>query len=179
MTFYRPLSLRTGGRKRIFILFFCVIPPSQYPPSGSAGHLLINKEAYPIPILPVRIPFLNTVANLLLALWMTPYRISSFWTGVRMLYENEEKTQHDTERRIYYSDDTLRFSPPRWQILHIRSGWRLTFSSLWRLNVLYKDHEVGRQKELLAHVVRLRILACRNDLNRKRIVSLQLTAHSW
>ena len=148
MTFYRPLSLRTGGRKRIFIPFFCVIPPSQYPPSGSAGHLLINKEAYPIPILPVRIPFLNTVANLLLALWMTPYRISSFWTGVRMLYENEEKTQHDTERRIYYSDDTLRFSPPRWQILHIRSGWRLTFSSLWRLNVLYKDHEVGRQKEL-------------------------------
>ena len=68
MTFYRPLSLRTGGRKRIFILFFCVVPPSQYPPSGFAGHLLINKEAYPIPILPVRIPFLNTVANLLLAL---------------------------------------------------------------------------------------------------------------
>ena len=30
----------------------------------------------------------------------------------------------------------------------------------------------------VAHVVRLRILACRNDLNRKRIVSLQLTAHS-
>ena len=46
------------------------------------------------------------------------------------------------------------------------------------INVLYKDHGVGRQKELLAHVVRLRILACRNDLNRKRIVSLQLTAHS-
>ena len=45
-------------------------------------------------------------------------------------------------------------------------------------NVLYKDHGVGRQKELLAHAVRLRILACRNDLNRKRIVSLQLTAHS-
>ena len=37
---------------------------------------------------------------------------------------------------------------------------------------LYKDHRAGRQKELLAHVVRLRILACRNDLNRKRIVSL-------
>ena len=148
MTFYRPLSLRTGGRKRIFILFFCVVPPSQYPPSGSAGHLLINKEAYPIPILPVRIPFLNTVADPSLALWMTPYRIPSFRAEVRMLYENEEKSQHDTERRIYYSDDTLRFSPPRWQILHIRSGWRLTFSSLWRLNVLYKDHEVGRQKEL-------------------------------
>ena len=59
---------QNGGRKRIFILFFCVIPPSQYPPSGFAGHLLINKEAYPIPILPVRIPFLNTVTNPLLAL---------------------------------------------------------------------------------------------------------------
>ncbi len=47
------------------------------------------------------------------------------------------------------------------------------------INVLYKDHGVGRQKELLAHVVRLRILACRNDLNRKRIFSLQLTAYSW
>ena len=45
-------------------------------------------------------------------------------------------------------------------------SFRMTF------NVLYKDHGVGRQKELLAHVVRLRILACRNDLNRKRIVSL-------
>ena len=45
---------QNGGRKRIFILFFCVIPPSQYPPSGFAGHLLINKEAYPIPILTVR-----------------------------------------------------------------------------------------------------------------------------
>ena len=32
----------------------------------------------------------------------------------------------------------------------------------------------------VAHVVRLRILAaCRNDLNRKRIVSLQLTADSF
>ena len=50
---------------------------------------------------------------------------------------------------------------------------------LMTFNVLYKDHGVGRQKELLAHVVRLRILACRNNLNRKRIVSLQLTAHSW
>ena len=72
MTFYRPLSLRTGGRKRIFILFFCVVPPSQYPPSGFAGHLLINKEAYPIPILSVRIPFLNTAANPLLLFRMTP-----------------------------------------------------------------------------------------------------------
>ena len=30
----------------------------------------------------------------------------------------------------------------------------------------------------VAHAVRLRILACRNDLNRKRIVSYQLAAHS-
>ena len=59
---------QNGSRKRIFILFFCVVPPSQYPPSGFAGHLLINKEAYPIPILPVRIPFLNTVTNPLLSL---------------------------------------------------------------------------------------------------------------
>ena len=71
MTFYRPLSLRTGGRKRIFILFFCVVPPSQYPPSGFAGHLLINKEAYPIPILSVRIPFLNTAADPSLMFRMT------------------------------------------------------------------------------------------------------------
>ena len=63
---------QNGGRKRIFILFFCVIPPSQYPLSGFAGHLLINKEAYPIPILPVRIPFLKTVANPLLLFRMTP-----------------------------------------------------------------------------------------------------------
>ena len=70
--------------------------------------------------------FLNTVADPSLALWMTPYRIPSFRAEVRMLYENEEKSQHDTERRIYYSDDTLRFSSSRVQILHIRSGWRLT-----------------------------------------------------
>ena len=66
--FLTSFIILNGGRKRIFILFFCVIPPSQYPPSGSAGHLLINKEAYPIPILPVRIPFLNTVADPSLAL---------------------------------------------------------------------------------------------------------------
>ena len=35
-------------------------------------------------------------------------------------------------------------------------SFRMTF------NVLCKDPGVGRQKELLAHVVRLRILACRN-----------------
>ena len=45
-------------------------------------------------------------------------------------------------------------------------SFRMTF------NVLCKDYGVSRQKELLAHVVRLRILACCNNLNRKRIVSL-------
>ena len=38
--------------------------------------------------------------------------------------------------------------------------------------------ESAAGRSSLAHVVRLRILACRNDLNRKRIFSLQLTAHS-
>ena len=128
MTFYRPLSLRTGGRKRIFILFFCVIPPSQYPPSGFAGHLLINKEACPIPIFPVRIPFLNTAANPSLMFRMTPYRISSFRAEVRMLYENEEKSQHDTERRIYYSDDTLRF--PLITAADPSHSFRMTFYGL-------------------------------------------------
>ena len=170
-----------GGRKRIFILFFCVVPPSQYPPSGFAGHLLINKEAYPIPILSVRIPFLNTAANPSLMFRMTPYRISSFWTGVRMLYENEKKSQHDTEWRIYYPDSVLPSSSLRQQILHIRSGWRfivffITAASLRHRSGWYLT--VRRQKKLLAHAVRLRILACRNDLNRKRIVSLQLTAAS-
>ena len=31
-----------------------------YTASGSAGHLLINKEAHPIPILAVSVTFLNT-----------------------------------------------------------------------------------------------------------------------
>mgnify|MGYP006910198390 CR=1 FL=1 len=71
-----------------------------------------------------------------------------------MLYEKAGKR----------NDDTAGTDPSR--------SFRMTF------NVLYKAHGVGRQKKLLAHAVRLRILACRNDLNRKRIVSLQLTAHS-
>ena len=36
-------------------------------------------------------------------------------------------------------DDILPYSPSRRQILHVRSGWRLTVS--------YRDHGVGRQKE--------------------------------
>ena len=50
------------------ILTFRVTPSSQYPPSGFAGHLLINKEAYPIPILTVRILSLTTAADPSLAL---------------------------------------------------------------------------------------------------------------
>ena len=38
--------------------------------------------------------------------------------------------------------------------------------------------ESAVRRSSLAHVVRLRILACRNDSSRKRIFSLQLTAHS-
>ena len=70
-------------------------------------------------------------------------------------------------------NDILPFSSPRQQILHIRFGWRL--------NVLYKDHGAGRQKELLAHVVRLMIPACRNDLIVKEYLacSRQLTADSF
>jgi len=73
--------------------------------------------------------------------------------GARMLCEKAGKRDGEMEWRIYYPDDILRLSSPRQQILRFRSGWRL--------NVLYKDHRAGRQKELLAHVVRLRILACR------------------
>ena len=40
---------------------------------------------------------------------MMPYRIPSFRAEVRMLYEKAGKRNSGTERRIYYSDDTLRF----------------------------------------------------------------------
>jgi len=33
---------------------------------------------------------------------------------------------------FYYPDDILPLSLPQQQILHVRFGWRLTFSSLWR-----------------------------------------------
>ncbi|MEF2902989.1 MAG: hypothetical protein U0N72_01710 [Dialister invisus] len=63
---------------------------------------------------PLRMTFnISLIMTLNASLIMMPYRIPSFRAEVRMLYENEEKSQHDTERRIYYSDDTLRFSPPR------------------------------------------------------------------
>ena len=110
----------------------------------------------------------------------------------RMLCEKDRKRDSDTEWRIYYlewhltvflttvtdpslslQDDAFRSPSLRQQILHIRFGWRL--------NVLYKDHGAGRQKELLAHVVRLMIPACRNDLIVKEYLacSRQLTADSF
>ena len=83
-------------------------------------------------------------------------------TGSGTVTQSEESITPMTSYRL-----------PSLRVIDPSHSFRMTF------NVLYKDHGVGRQKKLLAHVVRLRILACRNDLNRKRIVSLQLTAHSW
>ena len=55
MTFSVPLPIvRVTCFPKIVILTFRVTPSSQYPPSGFADHLLINKETYPIPILTVR-----------------------------------------------------------------------------------------------------------------------------
>ena len=58
-------------------------------------------------------------------LTMTPYRPPSFWTGARMPCEKDGKQSSDMEWRIYYAGDSLSFSSPQQQILHIRSGWRL------------------------------------------------------
>ena len=58
------------------------------------------------------------------------YRQSSFWTVARMLFKKNGKRDSDTEWRIYDSDDILPLSSPQVQSLHIRFGWRLTFSSL-------------------------------------------------
>ena len=80
---------------------------------------------------------------------------------------------HDNRSFAIARDDALPSPSLRKQILHIRFGWRL--------NVLYKDHGAGRQKELPAHAVRLMIPACRNDLIVKEYLacSRQLTADSF
>ena len=68
--------------------------------------------------------FFATAADPSHSFRMTPYRIPSFRAEVRMLYENEEKSQHDTERRIYYTDDAL---PSYTRIMELavrRSCWR-------------------------------------------------------
>ena len=44
-----------------------------------------------------------------ISLIIAPYRIPSFRAEVRMLYEKTGRRLCDTERRIYYSDDTLPF----------------------------------------------------------------------
>ena len=89
--------------------------------------------------------------------WMTPYGFP----------------HHDNRSFAIARDDALPSPSLRQQILHIRFGWRL--------NVLYKDHGAGRQKEMPAHVVRLMIPACRNDLIVKEYLacSWQLTADSF
>ena len=101
--------------------------------------------------------FLITAIDSSLSLWMTPYHFphhgskffaaahtrtlnvsrhsdsflqSSFWTVARMLFKKNGKRDSDTEWRIYDSDDILPLSSPQVQSLHIRFGWRLTFSSL-------------------------------------------------
>ena len=60
------------------------------------------------------------------------------------------KQNGDTEWRIYYTDDTVRFifclsqnyfyrlSSPRVQILHIRSGWRFTVSVIMMFSAPYR-----------------------------------------
>ena len=116
------------------------------------------------------------------SLIMTPFLQLSFWTGASMPCGKDGKRNDESEWRIYYPDNVLPASSPRVQILRIRSGWRfmvffITAASLRHRSGWYLT--VRRQKKLLAHAVRLRILACRNDLNRKRIVSYQLAAHSW
>ena len=55
---------------------------------------------------------------------------SSFRTEVIMLCGKDGKRSSDMEWRIYDSDDVLRFSSLRQQILHICFGWRLTLPLL-------------------------------------------------
>ena len=109
------------------------------------------------------------------SLIMKPYRISSFRAEVRMLYENEEKSQHNTERRIYYSDDTLRF--PLITAADPSHSFRMTFYGL-----LHHDSEPSSSLRVIpdrppseravAHAARLRILNRHDDSNRKRTISL-------
>ena len=83
------------------------------------------------------------------SLWRSFIQLS-FWTGVRMPCEKNEngivarseesitlmtsyRLPHHGNRSFAVAlDDILPYSPSRRQILHVRSGWRLTFPSLWR-----------------------------------------------
>ena len=105
---------------------------------------------------------------------MTPYRPRSFWTGTRIPYEKgREAGQWHRVKNLLPWMTSCGFPHHGNRSFAIASGWRL--------NVLYKDHGAGRQKELLAHAVRLMIPACRNDLIVKEYLacSRQLTADSF
>ena len=125
---------------------------------------------------PLRMTFnISLTMTLNASLIMTPFLQLSFWTGASMPCGKDGKRNDESEWRIYYPDNVLPASSPRVQILRIRSGWRfmvffITAASLRHRSGWYLT--VRRQKKLLAHAVRLRILACRNDLNRKRTISL-------
>ena len=60
------------------------------------------------------------------------WRLSSvvILNGGKNAVQKNGKQDSDTEWRIYDSDDILPLSSPQVQSLHIRFGWRLTFSSL-------------------------------------------------
>ena len=152
MTFYRPLSLRTGQKKNLH-------------------SILLRRSHKPVSSVRLRRP--------------PPYKQG----GLPNPYSSRQNPfpQHCSKSFVGALNDALPYPVIQsgsknavWEWGKITT-WHRAKNLLpwWRLTVLYKDHGVGRQKELLAHAVRLRILACRNDLNRKRIVSLQLTAHSW
>ena len=96
--------------------------------------------------------FPTTVTDSSLALRMTPFVLRHYdafrppllvtcfpqiviLNGASMPCGKNRKRDSDTEWRIYYPDDILPSSSLQQQILHIRSGWRLTFPSLWRLAV--------------------------------------------
>ena len=110
--------------------------------------------------------FPTTVIDSSLALRMTPFVLrhydafrspllvtcfpqSSFWTVARMPCGKDGKRDSDTEWRICYPDSVLPSSSLRQQILHIRSGWRLTFPSLWCLAV--SGTFISKQESLSAY----------------------------
>lgn len=72
---------------------------------------------------------------------MTPCRPPSFWAETKMLCGKLGKWDSGTEWRIYYADDILPISSPQQQILHIRTGWRLSLAIILSgvKNGPYKD----------------------------------------
>lgn len=72
---------------------------------------------------------------------MTPCCPPSFWTEARMPCGKLGKRDSGTEWRIYYADNILPISSPQQQILHIRTGWRLSLAIILSgvKNGTYKD----------------------------------------